>query len=169
MNFGASIKTALTKREDYIMKTILVRLLQSFIQCLKIHHALLFMPKTSTYDTQRENRVCVSVDTEHHGQLKLLKMPQDGNDDVTVMGELEVMRMDRSGVFVLLQLVTKFWLETLNTKLRSVALKRFSPLLIVLALSGCVSTPELVIELYQKCKYRNDCIGDRIGEMLNVG
>ena len=48
-------------------------------------------------------------------------------------------------------------------------LKRFSPLLIVLALSGCVSTPELVIELYQSCKYRNDCIGDRIGEMLNVG
>jgi len=50
-----------------------------------------------------------------------------------------------------------------------VVLKKFSPLLIIFALSGCVSTPELVIELYQKCKYRNDCIGDRIGEMFNVG
>ena len=47
--------------------------------------------------------------------------------------------------------------------------EEFSPLLIIFALSGCVSTPELVIELYQKCKYRNDCIGDRIGEMFNVG
>ena len=58
-----------------------------------------------------------------------------------------------------------------NTKYKVAicGLKKFSPLLIVLALSGCVSTPELVIELYQKCKYRNDCIGDRIGEMFNVG
>jgi hypothetical protein len=50
-----------------------------------------------------------------------------------------------------------------------VVLKKFSILLTMFALSGCVSTPELVIEIYQKCKYRNDCIGDRIGEMLNVG
>ena len=34
--------------------------------------------------------------------------------------------------------------------------------LIAVMLSGCVSTPELVVDLYQSCKYRNDCIGDRV-------
>ena len=35
------------------------------------------------------------------------------------------------------------------------------PLICVL-LSGCVSTPELVVELYQSCKYRDNCIGDKV-------
>jgi len=39
------------------------------------------------------------------------------------------------------------------------------PLICVL-LSGCVSTPELLVELYQSCKYRDDCIGDRVQDWL---
>ena len=87
----------LTKREsDYIMdvpfsnRVMKVRLLQLFTLHLKIHHAQLLLVQTKEGMTLNEKLEYAYRWTQNIMDSWSLKMPMDGNDDVTVMGELHV-------------------------------------------------------------------------------
>ena len=88
MNFGVSTKTALTKREDYIMEN------NSSQTVAVIHTAFEDSPRTVAFVKTKEG---MSLDekleyayrwTQNIMDSWSLKLPMDGNDDVTVMGEI---------------------------------------------------------------------------------
>ena len=90
MNFGASTKMALTKREDYIMEN------NSSQTVAVIHTAFEDSPRTVAFVKTKEGMTLnEKLEYAYRWTQNImdswsLKMPQDGNDDVTVMGELEV-------------------------------------------------------------------------------
>ena len=85
MSFGVSTKTALTKREDYIMTQVAV-----------IHTAFEDSPRTvALVQTKEGMTLNEKLEYAYRWTQNImdswsLKMPMDGNDDVTVMGELHV-------------------------------------------------------------------------------
>ena len=88
MNFGASTKMALTKREDYIMEN------NSSQTVAVIHTAFEDTPRTVAFVKTKEGMTLnEKLEYAYRWTQNImdswsLKMPQDGNDDVTVMGEI---------------------------------------------------------------------------------
>ena len=88
MNFGVSTKMALTKREDYIMEN------NSSQTVAGIHTAVEDTPRTVAFVKTKEGMTLnEKLEYAYRWTQNImdswsLKMPQDGNDDVTVMGEI---------------------------------------------------------------------------------
>ena len=88
MNFGVSTKMALTKREDYIMEN------NSSQTVAVIHTAFEDTPRTVAFVKTKEGMTLnEKLEYAYRWTQNImdswsLKMPQDGNDDVTVMGEI---------------------------------------------------------------------------------
>jgi len=92
MSFGVTTKTALTKREENIMTQVAV-----------IHTAFEDTPRTVAFVEVGERVGTEALEYAYRWTQNImdswsLKMPQDGNDDVTVMGELPVVDGETYGL-----------------------------------------------------------------------